>query len=222
MCASFCAGTRIATTRGRVRVEKLRLGDEALTVSGAAFPIRWIGQRIYGRAFARMNPDIIPVVIKASALDDGVPSRDLRISPLHNVFIDDVLIPVSQLVNGASVVQCQDADPIAYYHIELPVHAVVLAEGMPAESYMDRGDRAMFLSGTARKPEDVEVTSPRLYVGPPAPLSSRPARWARACGRDSPGAPASPLRTSWTGRRAARCSANWSGSTTRSSPAGLG
>ena len=65
MCASFCAGTRISTVRGRVRVEKLRLGDEALTVSGEALPIRWIGQRIYGRAFARMNPNSIPVVIKA-------------------------------------------------------------------------------------------------------------------------------------------------------------
>jgi hypothetical protein len=83
MCASFCGGTRISTTRGRVRVEKLRLGDEALTVSGESLPIRWIGQRIYGRAFARMNPDSIPVMIRAGAIDDGVPSRDLCVSPLH-------------------------------------------------------------------------------------------------------------------------------------------
>lgn len=158
MCASFCAGTRISTVRGRVRVEKLRLGDEALTVSGEALPIRWIGQRIYGRAFARMNPNSIPVVIKAGAIDDGIPSRDLCISPLHNVFIDGALIPVTLLVNGTSILTCDDMDPIAYYHIELPVHAVVLAEDMPAESYVDRGNRGMFLSGTPRAPGISEPT----------------------------------------------------------------
>jgi hypothetical protein len=154
MCARFCAGTRISTTRGRVRVEKLRLGDEALTVSNGPLPIRWIGQRIYGRHFARMNPNSVPVMIKAGAIDDGVPLRDVCISPLHNVFIDGALIPVAQLVNGTSVITCADMDPIAYYHLELPVHALVLAEEMPAESYVDRGDRAMFLSGTAREPGD--------------------------------------------------------------------
>src|SRR5579875_2173603 len=103
MCASFCAGTRIATTRGRVRVEKLRLGDEVLTVRDGPLPIRWIGHRIYGRSFARSNPNSIPVMIKTDAIDDGVPSRDVCLSPLHNVFIDGTLIPAAQLVNGASV-----------------------------------------------------------------------------------------------------------------------
>jgi Hint domain len=163
MCASFCAGTRISTTRGRVRVEKLRLGDEALTVSAGPLPIRWIGQRIYARPFAHTNPNSVPVMIRAGAVDDGVPLRDLCISPLHNVYIDGALIPVSQLVNGTSIVTCEDMDPIAYYHIELPGHAVVLAEDMPAESYVDRGDRAMFLSGTSREPGD---------FGPPSPLMS--------------------------------------------------
>jgi hypothetical protein len=139
-----------------VRVEKLRLGDEVLTVSDGPLPIRWIGKRIYGHAFARMNSNCIPVMIKTGAVDDGVPSRDLCVSPLHNVFIDGALIPVGQLVNGTSIVTCAGMDPIAYYHIELPVHSVVLAEDMPAESYIDRGDRAMFLSGTARPAGDLD------------------------------------------------------------------
>jgi len=148
MCASFCAGTRIATTRGRVRVEKLRLGDETLTIAGGPLPIRWIGHQIYGRAFTRMNPNSIPVVIKANAFDDGVPSQDLRISPSHNIFIDGALIPVALLLNEVSVLTCDDMNPIAYYHIELPVHSVVLAEDMPVESYIDRGDGAMVAGGT--------------------------------------------------------------------------
>jgi hypothetical protein len=166
MCASFCGGTRISTTRGRVRVEKLRLGDEALTVSGESLPIRWIGQRIYGRAFARMNPDSIPVMIRAGAIDDGVPSRDLCVSPLHNAFIDGVLIPAAQLVNGTSVVTCDDMDPIAYYHIELPIHAVVLAEDMPVESYVDRGDRGMYLTGVPHESGGLEHSKSWSYCAP--------------------------------------------------------
>lgn len=148
MCASFCASTRILTTRGRVRVEKLRLGDQAITVSGATLPILWIGRRIYGRHFARLNPNSVPVIIKAGALADGVPSRDLCLSPLHNLHIDGVLIPAGQLVNGSSILTHAEMDPISYFHIELPRHAILLAEDTPAESYVDRGDRAKFVSAS--------------------------------------------------------------------------
>jgi hypothetical protein len=166
MCASFCAGTRISTTRGRVRVEKLRLGDEALTLDDGPLPIRWIGQRIYGRAFARLNPNSIPVMIMAGAVDDGVPSRNLCVSPLHGTYIDGALIPVAQLVNGASVVSCSDMDPISYFHIELPIHSIVLAEDMPTESYVDRGDRAMFLNGTSCSPGESQLGKPWASCAP--------------------------------------------------------
>jgi hypothetical protein len=105
-------------------------------------------------------------MIRAGAVDDGVPSRDLRVSPLHNLFIDGSLIPVLQLVNGTSVVTCDDMDPIAYYHIELPVHAVVLAEDMPAESYVDRGDRAMYLTGLSREPFASQQARTSSYCAP--------------------------------------------------------
>ena len=166
MCASFCGGTRILTTRGRVRVEKLRLGDEVLTVADGPLPIRWIGQRIYGRAFARMNPNSIPVMIRASAIDDGIPSRDIWLSPLHNVFIDGTLVPAALLNNGTSVVTCDEMDPIAYYHIELPFHSIVLAEDLPAESYVDRGDRAMFMNGTSGASARGEQTKPWVACAP--------------------------------------------------------
>jgi len=113
-----------------------------------------------------MNPDSIPVKIRAGAVDDGIPSRDLCVSPLHNAFIDGALIPVAQLVNGTSVVTCDDMDPIAYYHIELPVHAVVLAEDMPAESYIDRGDRAMYLTGASQQPSRLQQSKSWAHCAP--------------------------------------------------------
>jgi hypothetical protein len=46
-------------------------------------------------------------------------------------------------VNGSSIRQV-NANTITYYHIELPRHSVLLAEGLPAESYLDVGDRGSF------------------------------------------------------------------------------
>ena len=54
-----------------------------------------------------------------------------------------MLIPVKYLVNGATVRQV-DVESITYFHVELPEHAVILAEGLPAESYLDTGDRSSF------------------------------------------------------------------------------
>jgi len=62
------------------------------------------------------------------------------------VFVNDVLVPVKLLVNGTSIVQVR-LDGVTYYHVELPRHAVILAEGLPAESYLDLGDRANFEGG---------------------------------------------------------------------------
>ena len=40
-------------------------------------------------------------------------------------------------------------ETITYWHLELPVHDVVLAEGIAAESYLDTGNRAAFANGGA-------------------------------------------------------------------------
>src|SRR5262249_2754411 len=57
-----------------------------------------------------------------------------------------VLIPVKHLVNGTTVVQVA-VGRVVYYHVELPQHDVLLAEGLPAESYLDTGDRRNFANG---------------------------------------------------------------------------
>jgi hypothetical protein len=62
------------------------------------------------------------------------------------VYCDGVLIPIRYLVNGATIVQEQVED-VTYWHVELPHHGVILAEGLPCESYLDTGNRSAFANG---------------------------------------------------------------------------
>lgn len=137
-------GTLIRTSTGDVPVEQLRIGDMLATVSGAMRPLRWIGRRSYDRDFAAGKSDILPVMVRAGALADGVPRRDLFISPLHALFLDGHLVPAMLLVNGSSIRQAAAIDTIEYFHLELDEHDILLAEATPAESFVDDGSRGMF------------------------------------------------------------------------------
>jgi hypothetical protein len=87
--------------------------------------------------------------VAAGAFGPGQPHRDLYLSPDHAVFVADVLIPVKHLLNRTSIAQVPVSE-VAYLHVELPTHDVLLAEGLPTESYLDTGDRATFGDGRVR------------------------------------------------------------------------
>ena len=139
----FHQGTRLATSGGTVAVEALRVGDLVLTQSGAARPVVWLGHR---RLDCRRHPRpraVWPVRIRAGAFGQGRPARDLRLSPDHALFLDGVLIPVHCLLDGISIAQ-EQAEIVVYWHVELARHDVLLAEGLPCESFLDTGNRAAF------------------------------------------------------------------------------
>ena len=141
--ACFASGTRIATARGPVAVEALRVGDPVLTAAGRLAAIRWLGHR---RTNLRQHPrphDVMPVRVRAGAFGNGVPCRDLLLSPDHAVFVDGYLVPVRYLVNGQSIVQ-ETRETITYWHVELDHHDVILAENLSCETYLDTGNRDAF------------------------------------------------------------------------------
>jgi hypothetical protein len=144
----FCRGTLILTDKGELPVEALAVGDRVQTLSGSLKPIRWIG---FGRDLVTgKNPLARPIIVRQGALADGVPRRDLYLTHGHALYLDGVLIPVEHLVNHRSILWDDAARVVEYYHIELADHDVLFAEGAPAESYYDAGNRALFHNTRSR------------------------------------------------------------------------
>jgi hypothetical protein len=166
--ACFAAGTAILLVNGEKAVETLAPGDLIITASGAARRVKWVATSVH-RPSACLHPhEIHPVRILAGAFGEGLPRRDLRVSPGHAIFVDGVLIPAGHLINGATIVS-EEAEWVRYYHVELDSHDVILAEGLPCESYLDDGNRATF----ANAGESVELhgrLDPKSWEDACAPL----------------------------------------------------
>jgi Hint domain len=139
------AGTNIRTPNGEVAVETLKTGDLILTTDGEAAPVRWVGVNTVSTE--SIDPlRVMPVRIRAGALADNVPVRDILVSPTHAMFIDGVLVQAGALVNGISIVReiNMPAATFAYYHVELEEHCLILAEGAPTETFVDNVGRMAF------------------------------------------------------------------------------
>jgi hypothetical protein len=140
----FMPGTMIMTPNGEVAVESLKIGDVVLTHDGRAEAIRWMGRHTVSTVFGD-KLKTLPIRIKAGALDENVPSRDLLVSPGHAILVDGALVQAAALVNGTSIVQETDVPQVfTYHHIELADHSLVVAENTPAETFVDNVERARF------------------------------------------------------------------------------
>ena len=139
----FCAGTRIATPAGEVRVETLRAGDLVLTATGEAKPVRWLGRSDVSATFADSLRSA-PIRIAAGALAENLPMRDLRVSPAHAVFLNGILVQAAALVNGVTIVRERLIQDFSYYHVELESHELLISEGLATESFVDNTDRMAF------------------------------------------------------------------------------
>jgi hypothetical protein len=133
----FCPGTRIRTVHGEIAVEDLAVGDLVLTASGGRHAIRWIGQRSYEGHFIADNHLMLPVCIRSGAFAPGVPHTDLHVSPGHGMYVCGQIVPAWRLINGVTVTQAAAVEEVTYLHVELHCHALLLANGAPAESFLE-------------------------------------------------------------------------------------
>jgi hypothetical protein len=146
--ACYVAGTRIRTPAGDVAIESLQVGADVVTARGDVRSVRWVCHRTIDCGRHPEVTKIWPVCISAGAMGEGLPARDLWVSPGHSLLIEGHLIQAANLVNGISVRQVP-THTVQYWHVELASHDVILAEGVPAETYLDTGNRSAFVDGGA-------------------------------------------------------------------------
>jgi hypothetical protein len=145
-------GTMIRTTDGELPVEELRSGKRVITlVDGEEIPqtVIWLGHRRIDLTTHLRPETVAPIRIERDAIADGMPHRDLLVSPDHAIFVEGVLICARQLVNGTTIRRERDWTVVDYYHVELDHHAILLAEGLPTESYLDTGNSGFFANAEA-------------------------------------------------------------------------
>ncbi len=197
----YCTGTTIRTDRGDVAVERLVVGDSVVTAAGLRRPIRWIGRRTYPGSSA--PPSERPVRIRASALHEGVPARDLLVSPDHAVWLDGLFVAAGHLVNGTSITRGEVVTDLTYWHVELESHDLLIAEGTPAESFLPApGIRRLFDGPGADDPSIVpQPYAQRTELGPQ--LAALRRRLIRRAGASFAHAPPGAVRA-WLDRCALR------------------
>src|SRR6516165_1790332 len=158
----FLKGTRIWTPDGESGVEDLRINDLVVTSSGEAKPIQWVWRRRFQRQSGQKWAEaIVPIRVARSALGPNTPHRDLYLSRYHCLYIDGVLIPAVDLINGSTIarVDAMHLREIEYFHIKLERHSVIYAEGAACETL-----RAI----TAVNSDSVEFEEYRRVYGEPS------------------------------------------------------
>ena len=144
----FLAGSMIQTPSGPTAVEALRVGDKIVAYEDGAETTRHVTWD--GHAHCTVRPHLpddeagYPVRILRGAITEGVPYKDMLITPEHCLFFNGRFVPVRMLVNGRSIFYDKSITAYNYYHVETERHSVIMADGMFTESYLDTGNRRAF------------------------------------------------------------------------------
>jgi CshA-type fibril repeat protein len=162
----FTPGTMIATPRGEMAVEDLRAGDKVVTRDNGLQEIRWVGQKALSWQDMARAPHLRPVLVKAGSLGNGLPERDMMVSPNHRLLVandrtalyfdeHEVLVSAKHLV-GSTGVHAVESMQTTYIHFMFDQHEVVLSNGAWTESFQP-GDYTLNGMGNAQRNEIFEL-----------------------------------------------------------------
>jgi len=177
----FLKGTAIRTTEGDKKIEDLTVGDLLPTAFGGISPIQWIGRYSFkksepAKAWVR---DVLPVRVSRSALGPDIPRADLYVTRAHALLIDDLLVPVCNLINDTTITLAEagEVDELEFFHIKLELHDVIYAEGAPCETLLEVDENAVNFAEYLRQhgPRTTNVAScaPRVGFGRRIEMKSR-------------------------------------------------
>ena len=141
----FGAGTSILTPEGLRLVEEIREGDRVVTRDNGIQTVRWAGSR-HLPSIGHLAAASRPVRVAAGALGNGLPERDLVLSPNHRVLLTgakvellygetEVLAAAKSLTHLPGISQPVAAS-VTYHHFLFDRHEVVLSNGAWTESFL--------------------------------------------------------------------------------------
>ncbi len=162
----FTPGTLIATPKGEIAVEDLKAGDRVITRDNGIQQIRWTGRKDMGWHDLAANPHLKPVLIRQGSLGNGLPERDMMVSPNHRVLVandrtalyfdeHEVLVSAKHLVASQGISSI-DAAGASYIHFMFDRHEVVLSNGAWTESFQP-GDYTLKGMGNSQRSEIFEL-----------------------------------------------------------------
>lgn len=162
----FTPGTLIATARGERRVEDLVQGDRIITRDNGIQAIRWVGAREMTGAEFEVAAHLKPILIQQGALGNGLPERDMMVSPQHRVLIanektslyfdESEVLVAAKFLTGLDGVDVVDVSATTYIHIMFDQHEVVLSDGAWTESFQP-GDQSLAGVGDTQRSEILEL-----------------------------------------------------------------
>lgn len=147
----FLPGTMIKTPSGERPVEDIQINDEVITFDwknnqNTVSKIKWVGSKTINVKQSPHDDEAgYPVRILKNAISESVPHKDLLVTPEHCLFFDGKFIPVRMLVNHQTIYYDKTIKSYTYYHIETENHSVIYSDGMLTESYLDTGNRGVFV-----------------------------------------------------------------------------
>ncbi|UYH51070.1 Hint domain-containing protein [Candidatus Kirkpatrickella diaphorinae] len=145
----YLADAMVETVSGEKPVQDLQVGDEVITRDAfgniSTQPIIWTGKsRLRANKALSDDRSGFPVRIKAGALAEKVPHRDLLVTSEHAIFLEGHFIPVRMLVNGRTISYDRSIEAYDYYHFETAQHSIVHVSGAATETFLDNGMRDQF------------------------------------------------------------------------------
>ncbi|SPH17865.1 hypothetical protein DEA8626_01392 [Defluviimonas aquaemixtae] len=134
----FTPGTHLATPQGEVPADTVRPGDRLITRDNGAQKVLWCGRVCYGWRALGLNPLLRPVRFASGSLGNGLPERDLTVSPNHRMLLRqenaEMLVPAADLVGRPGIGRITPRE-VTYLQIFLPRHEAVLSDGVWSESF---------------------------------------------------------------------------------------
>ncbi|MCB2129294.1 MAG: Hint domain-containing protein [Rhodobacteraceae bacterium] len=162
----FTPGTMIATLKGEMAVENLKVGDRIVTRDNGIQEIRWIGRRELRHAELAAKTNLRPILLRQGCLGRGLPERDMLVSPNHRLLVanertllyfeeHEVFAAAKHLVDNKDVSEVHPLG-VTYIHFMFDRHEVVLANGCWTESFQP-GDHTLAGLGNSQRTEIFEL-----------------------------------------------------------------